>query len=85
MRAGIAGDTLRGAGKQGQIVRLARMGNTVRLREQHSASRQGVDVRIAVPHIHDLRVTAIFLDYHDYMIRARQLPRMGAGHENKRK
>ncbi|MDP2694038.1 MAG: hypothetical protein Q8O58_04115 [Gallionella sp.] len=40
----------------------------------NSTPRQRVDVRIAVAHIHDLRIAAIFHDHHDYMIGTRQPP-----------
>jgi hypothetical protein len=48
------------------------MRHPIRLREQHPAFDQGMNVRIAVACIHNLRITAIFFDDHYDVIGARQ-------------
>ena len=58
------------------------MRHTIRLREQHPALRQRVDVGSAVALIHDLRIAAILLDHYHHMLGARQLLGMGSGRES---
>jgi hypothetical protein len=57
------------------------MSYAVRVREQHAALGQRVDIRIAIKLVHDLRIAVIFLDHHYNMVRAGQLLGVHSGHE----